>query len=196
MKIVTAITGALGLLLSSASLGAFTTSVPEQDAFFDQIRAHCGKAFEGRVVSGGREGDGFSDQRLVMHVRECHDDRILIPFHVGEDRSRTWILSKTGAGILLKHDHRHKDGTNDESTMYGGHTQYRGWANAQSFPADDYSKDLFTRLGFPQSNGNTWHIYVYPKVFTYQLTREGRDFKVDFDLTQPVTPPPAPWGYR
>ncbi|MBY5981680.1 hypothetical protein [Ferrimonas balearica] len=196
MKIFTAISGALGLLLSTSSLGAFTTSVPEQDAFFDLIRAHCGKAYQGTVVSGGRAGDGFSDQRLVMHVRECTDDQIKIPFHVGDNHSRTWILTKTGAGILLKHDHRHKDGSNDESTMYGGHTLHRGWANAQSFPADDYSKDLFTRLGFPQSNGNTWHMYIYPEVFTYQLTREGRDFKVDFDLTQPVDLPPVPWGYQ
>ncbi|WP_261389403.1 hypothetical protein [Ferrimonas balearica] len=183
-------------MFSAASSAAFTTSVPEQDAFFDNIRAHCGKAFEGQVVSGGREGDGFSDQRLVMHVRECGEDQIKIPFHVGDNHSRTWILTKTGAGVLLKHDHRHKDGSDDESTMYGGHTDHRGWANAQSFPADDYSKDLFTRLGFPQSNGNTWHMYIYPEVFTYQLTRDGRDFKVDFDLTKPVALPPVPWGYE
>ena len=25
---------------------------------------------------------------------------------------------------------------------------------------------------------------------------EGRRFRVEFDLTQPVAAPPAPWGYR
>nr|WP_240473388.1 hypothetical protein [Ferrimonas senticii] len=184
------------LLISASSHAAFTTSVPEQDAFFDLLRAHCGKAYQGQVVSGAKAGDGFSDKTLVMHVRECSDDQLKIPFHVGDDHSRTWILTKTGAGILLKHDHRQQDGSDDESTMYGGHTNHRGWANAQSFPADDYSKDLFTRLGFPQSNGNIWHIYIYPEVFSYQLTRDGRDFKVDFDLSKPVALPPTPWGYQ
>ncbi|SHI26303.1 hypothetical protein [Ferrimonas marina] len=175
---------------------AFTTTVPEQVAFFDNIRSHCGKAFEGQVVSGAREGDGFSDQRLVMHVRVCEEHRLEIPFHVGDNASRTWILTQTGAGILLKHDHRMKDGSDDESTMYGGHTEERGYANYQAFPADDYSKDLFTRLGFPQSNGNTWHMQIYPEKFVYHLTRDGRDFKVDFDLTKPVALPVTPWGYE
>ncbi len=173
----------------------FTTTVPEQVAFFDNIRQHCGKAYEGKIVSGGSEGDGFTGKRLIMHVRQCSENQLHIPFHVGDNASRTWILSQTGAGILLKHDHRHEDGSNDESTMYGGHTQERGYPQYQSFPADDYSKDLFTRLGFPQSNGNLWHMHIYPDRFTYQLTRDGRDFRVDFDLTKPVAAPVTPWGY-
>ncbi|GAA5186604.1 hypothetical protein [Ferrimonas gelatinilytica] len=183
-------------LLSLSAQAAFTTKVPEQVAFFDQLRAHCGKAYEGKLVAGGREGDGFTSQRLVMHVRVCEEDQIQIPFHVGENASRTWILTQTGAGILLKHDHRQPDGSDDESTMYGGHTLERGYGNYQRFPADDYSKDLFTRLGFPQSNGNVWHMQVYPDRFTYHLTRDAREFRIDFDLTKPVEAPPAPWGYR
>jgi hypothetical protein len=54
---------------------------------------------------------------------------------------------------------------------------------------------LFTAAGNPQSNGNTWQMYVYPEKFTYRLTREGREFRVDFDLSKPVAPPPTPWGY-
>jgi hypothetical protein len=27
------------------------------------------------------------------------------------------------------------------------------------------------------------------------LIREGREFRVDFDLTQPIPVPAAPWGY-
>lgn len=39
-------------------------------------------------------------------------------------------------------------------------------------------------------------MYIYPEKFTYRLTREGRDFSVDFNLTKAITPPPAPWGYK
>ncbi|WP_297798967.1 hypothetical protein [Arenimonas sp. GDDSR-1] len=169
-------------------------SIPSHDAFFDALRRHCGKAFEGKVSVDNPVSPGF-EGRLVMHVRKCTDSQLQIPFHVGEDRSRTWLISKTGSGLQLKHDHRHKDGSSDKSTMYGGHTLDAGWATAQSFPADQYSKELFTAAGNPQSNGNTWQMYIYPEKFTYRLTREGREFRVDFDLSKPVAPPPAPWGY-
>ncbi len=169
-------------------------SIPVQDAFFEALRAHCGKAFEGKVSVDNPASPGF-EGRLLMHVRTCSDRQLQIPFHVGDDRSRTWILSKTGSGLQLKHDHRHADGSSDASTMYGGHTVDAGWATAQSFPADAYSKELFTAAGNPQSNGNTWQMYVYPTKFTYRLVREGREFRVDFDLSKPVPAPPAPWGY-
>ena len=42
--------------------------------------------------------------------------------------------------------------------------------------------------------GGFW-MFIYPEKFTYRLIRQGREFKVDFDLTKPITPPSAPWGY-
>lgn len=173
---------------------AAPASIAVQDAFFDSIRALCGRAFEGKVSVDNPASGGF-DGRLVMHVRECGESQLRIPFHVGDDRSRTWIISKTGSGLQLKHDHRHRDGSSDSSTMYGGHTRDAGWAQVQSFPADQYSKELFVAAGNPQSIGNTWQIYVYPERFTYRLVREGREFRVDFDLRKPVETPPAPWGH-
>ncbi|WP_027671161.1 hypothetical protein [Rheinheimera baltica] len=170
-------------------------SIASHDAYFDNLRAHCGKAFEGKVVMDTPKSDGF-DGSLIMHVRKCSDSQLQIPFHVGDNHSRTWIITKTGSGLSLKHDHRNKDGSHDVSTMYGGHTTDAGWANVQSFPADQYSKELFSRLGNPQSNTNIWQMYIYPQTFTYRLIREGREFRVDFDLTKPVALPPTPWGYK
>lgn len=173
------------------------TSVPSQDAFFQNLKALAGQAFEGKVVEGGAGDRTFSGKRLVMHVWKVGTDTLHVPFHVGEDRSRTWIFTRTGSGLQLKHDHRHADGTSDVSTMYGGHTRENGWPEAQAFPADAYSRDLFVRTGIPQSVGNTWHVYLYPgKTFTYRLTREGREFRVDFDLSRPVPVPPLPWGAK
>jgi hypothetical protein len=39
---------------------------------------------------------------------------------VGSDRSRTWVFTKTAASVRLKQDHRHKDGSEDRVTQYGG----------------------------------------------------------------------------
>ncbi|WP_199612074.1 hypothetical protein [Flocculibacter collagenilyticus] len=175
---------------------ANTVSISNHDAFFNSIKQHCGKAYSGKVTVDNAKSDGFSNKPLIMHVRKCEENQLQIPFHVGDDASRTWLITKTGSGLSLKHDHRHKDGSSDISTMYGGHTVDAGWAQVQSFPADQYSKELFVQQGIPQSIGNTWQMFIYPKQFTYRLIRQGREFRVDFDLTTPITPPAAPWGYE
>lgn len=197
--------GAVGLLAASPLFAterdtAVVTppplvSIATHDRFFSAIQALCGKAFEGKLVAPTTRVEGF-EGRLLMHVRRCSDSRLEIPFHVGENRSRTWIIAKTGSGLTLKHDHRHADGSHERSTMYGGQTLDAGWDAVQSFPADQYSKELFVQTGIPQSIGNVWQIFVYPEKFSYRLIRESREFRVDFDLTNPVAAPPAPWGYR
>ncbi len=171
-------------------------SIPTHDNFFNSIKKHCGKAYEGKVTVDNASESSFANKKLVMHVRRCTDSQLQVPFHVGEDASRTWIITKTGSGLSLKHDHRHEDGTNDKSTMYGGHTLDAGWGNMQSFPTDQYTKELFVKQGIPQSVDNTWQMYIYPDKFTYRLIRQGREFRVDFDLTKPINSPKAPWGYQ
>ena len=48
-----------------------------------------------------------------MHVRSCEENRIRIPFFVGDDKSRTWVLTFDSDQIQLKHNHRHEDGSVD-----------------------------------------------------------------------------------
>src|SRR5687767_5726547 len=180
-------------------LAACATARPDdsaQDAFFTRLGATCGRAFEGRIASPPVEADAaFAGKRLVAHVRDCSDDSIRIPFHVGDDRSRTWVVTRTASGLRLKHDHRHEDGSEDRLTQYGGDTADEGAAGRQEFPADSWSKDLFLREGSPQSVTNVWAIEVEPGRFlAYELRRPGRFFRVEFNLTRPVSPPPSPWG--
>ena len=173
-----------------------------QDAFFDNLAALCGNAYSGEVEADRPESPGnnaFAGQELVMHVRECSDEEIRIPFHVGADRSRTWIVSRTGDGLRLKHDHRLEDGSDDPVTMYGGDTASEGTANRQEFPVDAFSQEMFTREGMEVSNTNVWAIEVEPgEHYTYELGRTDQDrlFRVRFDLTNPIDAPPAPWGPR
>ncbi|MCF6263573.1 MAG: hypothetical protein L3J24_08330 [Xanthomonadales bacterium] len=184
------------LLFSTAGFAAQSVvSISSQDAFFNSIKMLCGKAFVGKVSIDNVADSSFAGKKLILHVRKCNDKQLQIPFHVGDDHSRTFLITKTGSGLSLKHDHRHADGSSDALTMYGGHTVDAGWAQVQSFPADQYSKELFVKNGIPQSNGNTWQLYVYPEQFTYRMVREGREFRVDFDLKTPIKTPDAPWGY-
>lgn len=171
-------------------------STETQNTFFAQIAGHCGQAFAGKVVSGDAVDSDFSGKSLIMHVRECSDTELKIPFHVGDDHSRTWVLTKTQQGLKLKHDHRHQDGSEDAVTMYGGDTINDGTLLKQSFPIDKDSIDNFVKNSLTQSITNVWHIAITPTTFSYQLTRANRNFQVDFDLTQPVALPPAPWGHK
>ncbi len=176
-----------------------TTTDPQQ-VFFERISALCGQSFAGNVLidrPGNAGPNAFRDQPLTMHVRECSEEEIRIPFHVGADRSRTWVLTRTGNGLRLKHDHRHQDGSDDPVTMYGGDTTSEGSAGRQEFPVDGFSKLMFTREGMTVSNTNVWAIDIEPgQRFVYELARTDQDrlFRVSFDLTRPIATPPAPWG--
>ncbi len=176
------------------SMSAITAK--EQLAFFNRLQTLCGQAFKGKLVVDTSASDRFADSALLMHVRECSENEIKIPFYVGDDASRTWVITKTGGGLLLKHDHRHQDGSHDDLTMYGGHTQTLGSSHNQVFPVDVYTQALFTELGYPQSLSNIWEIFIYPDTFTYRLTRAGFEFRVVFDLTQPVVSNMHPWGHQ
>lgn len=176
-------------------------AVVPADVFLARIAGHCGQAFEGRIVANEpppAAEDPFAGKRLVMHVRECGGNEIRIPFHVGDDSSRTWILTRTDSGLRLKHDHRHEDGTEDAVTMYGGDTAMPGTATRQEFPVDQHSVGMFRREGLTASVVNVWAMEIEPQTrFLYELARPGtgRLFQVEFDLTRPVAPPPAPWGH-
>ncbi|MBN8726250.1 MAG: hypothetical protein J0H15_00915 [Xanthomonadales bacterium] len=183
---------------SAATAAPAVPIASPQDAFFDRLTAHCGQAFEGRVTAEeppAAASDPFHGQRLVMHVRECAPREIRIPFHVGADRSRTWVVSRTGSGLRLKHDHRLADGSEDPITRYGGDTVGEGTASRQEFPADAESQALFSANDMAVSNTNVWAIEIEPgQSFTYELARPQRLFRVEFDLSAPVASPPPPWG--
>lgn len=153
----------------------------------------CGKAFEGRLTEGTEPSDAaIGKERLVMHVRQCAPEEIRIPFHVGENRSRTWILTRTPDGVRLKHDHRHEDGSEDRITQYGGDTRGSTASRSLDFIADDFTANLI-----PAAATNIWTIGIDDpgKTFIYALRREaqGRRFRVTFDLTRAVPLPPSPW---
>lgn len=186
-------------LLGGVALTACTSADPDpRDAFFESFLAHCGNAYTGQVTAGDDELDAdWMAANIVIEVRECDAERIRIPLHVDNDHSRTWVINRTDSGLELKHDHREADGSHAAMTMYGGETFSPGTATAQSFPVDEYSKQLFAELGATASITNTWWLeFPNPETLRYRLVRDNREFQVDIDLTQPVAAPPAPWGWQ
>jgi len=156
------------------------------DAFLSRLNELCGRRYVGKVVSTDAADAEMASQRLVMHVRDCSKEEVRIPFAVGEDRSRTWVITRTADGVRLKHDHRHADGTEDELSQYGGDTIAPGKWNRQEFPADAFSKELFRTKGNPASVDNIWTVEADHFLFAYELRRPNRFFRVEFDLRASV----------
>ena len=186
-----------------------------QDAFWQALSSHCGKAYAGGLASADARDADWAGKRMIAHWADCSDTRIAIAFHVadpdapgGWNRSRTWIVTRTGAAgeaarLTLAHDHRHADGEADAVTGYGGTTDSAGSARGQDFPVDDASIALFAREGLDASLTNVWRIAVDPAAspdarFAYQLTRRNdptRLFRVEMDASTPIAPPPPAWGW-
>jgi hypothetical protein len=68
------------LILLILPLKLMAQDVPKSMLFWNTLEQHCGKAYEGKIIAGGREGDGFLGEKLVMHVRSCNESTIRIPF--------------------------------------------------------------------------------------------------------------------
>jgi hypothetical protein len=182
------------LLLLSLSVPTFGQGEVPNVSFWKELQKLCGKAYAGTVAAAPADDTTFKDKTLVMHVRSCEADRIRIPFVVGDDRSRTWVLAHKDNRIELRHDHRHADGKPDAVTMYGGWTTNSGASTRQTFPADHR-----TVAYIPAAASNVWWIDLVPgEYFSYNLRRLGTDryFSIKFDLKTSVKVPAAPWGWK
>jgi hypothetical protein len=190
----TALVPAFALLATAC---ASAPEAPQPSGFEAAIAPLCGKAFVGRIVTTDAADDDWRAQRIVMHVRGCEPGLIEIPLHVGDDRSRTWVLMQVGDQWELRHDHRHEDGEPDVLTMYGGFASTDADALRQEFPADQATKDLFDAQNIPVSKTNVWAVEIDPpaNIFAYELKRPNRFLRVEFDTAAPVDAPPAPWGW-
>jgi hypothetical protein len=170
-----------------------TAQADMQDDFWHKLVGLKGLSFAGKLTAGTEADDKkFMADGAVMYVWKVSENEIRIPFHIGNDHSRTWVLTRTAHGIQLKHDHRKEDGSDDEVTLYGGDTYQKGTPIRQEFKADKYTGKLL-----PSSALNIWAMEVeLGKQFVYELRREHQDrfFRVEFDLSKPDKMPIPAWG--
>lgn len=182
MKTLLSLAAAVLLLAGCATVALPSPSV----SYFDNLRTLCGKSFEGRLAVNAPADPAFADKRLVMGPVSCaQPDVVRVPFSVGDDRSRTWVLTRIeGNRIRLKHEHRHEDGTEDALSQYGGDSVDSGTSTRQYFPVDAFTRDLFVRQNLQRSLTNIWSVQIEPgRLFAYELRRADRHFRVEFDLT-------------
>lgn len=185
----------MALALSLALAGPTAAADDAQSQWWQRLQALCGQAYAGQLIRAPEGDDTFRDRDVVMHVRDCSADRVRIPLVIDDDLSRTWVLERTGQGIEFRHDHRHRDGSPEEMTLYGGATSNAGSADTQMFPADEHTRETIPGSGLRSA----WLIEIHPdERFVYAANRvgTGRGFQVDFDLSETVPAPAAPWGWE
>lgn len=153
-------------------------------AFYANLSQLCGKSFQGEEIYRSHHGESVADQELIMQVVACTNEYIYIPFHIGDDKSRTWMFLVEDGKLRLSHDHRDEDGKPHEVTEYGGYADDTGSEYVQHFPADEDSAEMIEDGG-----GNVWTIKLDEDLttFTYRLERDGeKRWRVDFNLRQPL----------
>lgn len=186
-----ALGAALALLVFAACSGPSSADDP-QTAFWKELRTLCGRAFAGAVTDVTALDSALLGQPLVLHVRACYNAEIRMPFHIGDDNSRRWILHRTEHGLRLEHDIRRPDGSPDPLRGYGGETRDAGTSLRQSFVADAKTTEMS-----PASTGAVWTLEISPdSAFVYSLVRPGGGgtFRAQFDLREEVARPLPPPG--
>jgi hypothetical protein len=183
---------ALSILSLEISMAQSDTLAPVQ-AFWSNLESLCGKAYSGELVHGPENDTVFADKTMLIYASKCAQNNINIHLMVGEDRSRTWIFTSMEDRILLKHDHRHEDGSPDLITFYGGLSTNTGSAQRQIFPADQETADML-----PAAAANIWWVDLHPgELIAYNLRRMGSDryFSIRFNLNTEVPKPDSAWGW-
>lgn len=161
-----------------ATGGSATANAADaRDQFMATLRSMCGQDFEGALTYAIDPKNDFVGKKMSAKII-CTSTDVRLPLLVGEDRSRTWIFTRTPAGLDLRHDHRHPDGTPDAVTMYGGMANDAGSALSQSFLADAHTFKVF-----PGSETNMWTVSftVDGSVLTYHLDRHTKP-RIEFVL--------------
>jgi hypothetical protein len=152
--------------------GCAATPAPAdpRDGFLATLQGMCGQRFEGGLSYAIDPNSEFANKTISTQV-VCTPDAVRMPVQVGENRSRTWIFTRTATGLELRHDHRHPDGTPDAVTMYGGMAKAGGTARSQAFLADAYTARIV-----PGAETNVWTVSLSEdgKVLTYRLDRHGK----------------------
>ncbi|CAN5389187.1 hypothetical protein BH23BAC3_BH23BAC3_33840 [soil metagenome] len=165
----------------------------EQLAFWDNLREHCGNAYVGELADATPFYQTFEADQIRIHVRDCTDDLTHISLHIDDNHSRNLLLTKEEGTLLLKHDHRNQDGTEEEITPYGGFAPKPGLETRQIFWADEHTAEIL-----PERSDNFWFLdFMDDSTLAYGVhwPTHGNSIRMEFDISELVEAPPAPWGY-
>lgn len=177
------------LTLALAACGGSTgpQGLPK-GAFWEQLSALCGNAYEGRMTTTYSADRDWSRERLILDVAECSSEGVVINFNRSDDRTRIWTISPQPDGAIGYHIRRTEGAGPDGIGTYGGISTEGADAMAQVFPIDSESKAMFEELRIILSTQNVWTLTIDPEAQTlsYHVQRLDSERGMEFDISSPV----------
>lgn len=189
--------------LTACSVGGDAGDTDTASDFLKALSPLCGKTYIGAVVSDDPQDEDWRQEVLTLGPIECSEgDVIAMPLAVGADTSRTWFLKPAGDKIEFRHQHLLKNGDVDPVSDYGGYSNEFSKTTAEThiddkltqqktlwfidFPADEKTIAIFNKNGLEVSTTNVWSFEYNEGVqLSYELNRQGRHFRAEFDLAPP-----------
>ena len=171
-------------LLSLLIYASPASAQKKEQTFQEKLIKYAGESFVGKIIYPVDDNYPFGNKELVNAFIACSDVTTAIAFNIGEDQTLTWLLTKTPAGLQLKHDDRQADGTPDYFTMYGGISEEPLTSLEHFFPADEQTAELQ-----PGAAGSEWTISISPdgQTLSYKLSWNSElRYHLAFDLTKPI----------
>ncbi len=141
------------VLITAVSLASQSRAaeVSGEQQFFANLTRLCGRTIEGATEFPQNPDHPMVGRKLVLTVGPCSAKEVRIALQVGEDKSRTWIFTRSENVLLFKHDHRPADATPPAQTNYGGWARPGGTGDRQQFAADEETAKLI-----PEAATNVW----------------------------------------
>ena len=178
----------VGLFFLSTCELAETANSPNPEDFLAALSPLCNQTYLGKVVSDDPQDEDWRKEVLTLGPIGCSDEGVIsMPLAVGDDTSRTWFLKPSDDAIEFRHQHLLKNGDIDPVSDYGGYSEDLDKADgvwSVNFPADPKTVAIFKGNGLDVSITNIWSFDYRPDVqLTYELNRENRHFRAEFDLS-------------
>lgn len=181
-----------GCTAVAAALSACAVPTEDpRDAFFDNLTALCGGSYLGQITSDQAVDADWIASVLIVGPVTCETDEIRMPLAVGDDTSRTWVVSRSEDELEFRHEHTEPDGSPSAVTEYGGYALAGGSAERQEFPADELTRENFYENGLIVSLPNIWTLSFDGQTLGYALFRPAtetdpaRDFRAVFAVQSP-----------
>lgn len=151
--------------------------------FWRNLNSLCGGTHEGRITRSNNPD--HLDRPVVMHVHDCHDDRVSVRSVSRDGVTRTWTFLRHGDDRLeLRHEYRDPDGSPHAITGHGGFATNPGTERAQIFPADRGAVDNQAFMW-----NWVWMVEIHPEdrfVYFIQLVGTEVATRTEYDLRRTV----------
>lgn len=168
----------VALLALGCSDSSSRREAAPQAEFWEGMQSLCGQDLAGQVYEIPAGEEDFAG--VVLSVSRCSRSKIEADLSVNGRIREIWSIRRTRSSLVL--EHRDYALGEDKVLIYGGTTESRGTAAAQTFPANEATRSLLEAF-----QTNVWTLrFLKGRHLVYRLDRAEKSpfFELRFDLPE------------